>query len=498
MPKYLVACDLDDTLLTKDKKITKKTLKYIKKFTNKGNYFVFCTGRPLAGAMDYWKILSKNKIYMPIITSNGGAIYFPPNFKLDNIYNRIDFNAFKEFSKKIQDYIICAEMRVDNKVYIENINQVPWWITHFSDDTIVKEGKFSEILKEGPVLANIWIKDNYILEFNKICEEYKDKMFFRNWGHYDDRYSFEILNINASKGDAMNYLARLFDCDFTIAFGDQLNDLSMLSMANYGVAMVNAKDEVKAKAKYVTKKDFNNDGVIDFIKNMKRNEYKSFSYYYDEIMEMIEYDGWVNLTKKYLTPSSKILDLACGSGTFAISLANDGYKVSGLDLSREIIAVAKEKAITNHVDIDFKVKDMTNFTYDEKFDVVTCYFDSINFLALDEVSKMMDNVYNHLVTGGYFIFDLFTLSKMNEFKNITLKDNLALAKYKWKMRVKDNTIYHKITICDGKNKIVEQYQEFYHDVNKIIDSRFKIISITTDFKDEYNPDDERILVVLQK
>ena len=44
MPKYLVACDLDDTLLTKDKKITNKTLRFIKKFTDSGNYFVLCTG----------------------------------------------------------------------------------------------------------------------------------------------------------------------------------------------------------------------------------------------------------------------------------------------------------------------------------------------------------------------------------------------------------------------------------------------------------------------
>ena len=65
MPKYLVACDLDDTLLTKDKKITNKTLRFIKKFTDSGNYFVLCTGRPLVGALQYWEILSKNKINMP-------------------------------------------------------------------------------------------------------------------------------------------------------------------------------------------------------------------------------------------------------------------------------------------------------------------------------------------------------------------------------------------------------------------------------------------------
>ncbi len=498
MPKYLVASDLDDTLLTKYKKITKKSLKFIKKFTDSGNYFILCTGRPLVGTFTYWETLSKYKINMPIITSNGGTIYFPPNMNLENIYYRIDLKKFNEFTKKIQNFIVCAETRVDNKMYIENLAKVPSWITHLSEDTVLIEGKFSEIVTEGPILANIWIKEDSIDEFNKIASEYKDIMYFRNWGHYGEVYSFEILSILASKGEAMNYLKKLFKCDFTIAFGDQLNDISMMEMANYGVAMINAKPEVKEKAKYVTKKDFNNDGVIDFLKNMSKNEYKSFSYYYDEIMELIEYDGWVNLTKKYLQPKYKILDLACGSGTLAVSLANDGYNVYGLDLSREIINVAKEKAILNHVDIKFDIKDMTNFNYNEEFDVITCYFDSVNFLNKDEVKNMMNCVYNNLKAGGYFIFDLFTLSKMNEFNNLTIKDNLAFAKYKWKMNVKNNTIFHKITIKDGKSKIIEKYHEYYHDVNEIIDTRFKIISITTDFKEAFSESDERILVVLQK
>lgn len=498
MPKYLVACDLDDTLLTKEKKITKKTLRYIKKFTDEGNYFVFCTGRPLAGALQYWEQLSKHKIQMPIITSNGGAIYFPPSFKRETVYNRINLEKFKHFTSRIQPYILCAEMRIDNRVYIENINEVPFWITHFSEDTIINEGVFSEIIVEAPILANIWVKEEFIEEFKEVMKDYQDTMFFRNWGHYDDRYSFEILDINASKGDAMNYLAKLFKADFTVAFGDQLNDLSMLGVANYGVAMINAKDEVKIKAKYVTTKDHNHDGVIDFLKNMSKNQYKTFSYYYDEIMELIEYDGWVGLTKKYLKPDSTILDLACGSGTFAISLANDGYKVTGLDLSREIIEVAKEKMKLNHVEIDFEVKDMTNFSYNSQFDVITCFFDSVNFLTKDEVKRMMDAVYNNLKDGGFFIFDLFTFSKMKAFHNVCIKDNLSFSKYKWNMKVKNNTIFHTIVIKDGKNKIIEKYHEYYHDLETIIDPRFKRVSVTTDFKESFDENDERILIVLQK
>jgi hypothetical protein len=141
---------------------------------------------------------------------------------------------------------------------------------------------------------------------------------------------------------------------------------------------------------------------------------------------------------------------------------------------------------------------MTNFTYDEKFDVITCFFDSVNFLKYDEVLQMMDCVYNHLNEGGYFIFDLFTYSKMKSFNNTILKDDLAFAKYKWIMKVKNDTIFHKLIINDGKSKIVEKYHEYFYEFNEILDERFKVVSITTDFKDSFDLSDERVLIVLQK
>ena len=229
------------------------------------------------------------------------------------------------------------------------------------------------------------------------------------------------------------------------------------------------------------------------------NSYKSLSYYYDEIMEIIEYDLWVDFVKPYLKKDSHILDLACGSGTFANSIANLGYKISGLDLSEEIILVANEKAKMNHNEIDFKVKDMSNFTYDEKFDIITCFFDSINFLEEKDLNGLFNSVYNNLKYGGYFIFDIFTYSKMKFFHKTTLKDNLSIAKYKWKMKVKNNILHHKIIITDGKEKIIETYKEYYYDYKKLLDKRFEVIKIVTDFEDNLDLENgERILVVLKK
>lgn len=229
------------------------------------------------------------------------------------------------------------------------------------------------------------------------------------------------------------------------------------------------------------------------------NSYKNFSYYYDEIMEIIEYDEWVNFIKPLLKKDDTILDLACGTGTLAISLANLGYKVFGLDLSDEAINVAKEKAKINHVDIDFKVLDMSDFKYENQFDVITCFFDSVNFLTLEQIPLMMDSVYQNLKDGGYFIFDLFTHNKMKFFNNTTIKDKLSFAKYKWKMKVKDNILIHKIEINDNKEIVKEEYKEYFYNYEDIIDPRFKIISVTTDFTNELDlKNGERILVVLRK
>ena len=80
-----------------------------------------------------------------------------------------------------------------------------------------------------------------------------------------------------------------------------------------------------------------------------------------------------------------------------------------------------------------------------------------------------------------------------------LKDKLSFGKYIWKMKVKNDTLFHKITIIDNKEKIKEEYFEYYYDYKEFLDSRFKFISVTTDFTDKLDlTNGERILVVLQK
>ena len=117
------------------------------------------------------------------------------------------------------------------------------------------------------------------------------------------------------------------------------------------------------------------------------NAYKNLSYYYDEMMEIIDYEDWYNFITPYLKHKSTILDLACGTGTLLTLLANDDHLCYGLDLSDTAILIAHEKAKMNHLDINYKICDMECFNYDIKFNLITCFFDSINFLDKTKITN---------------------------------------------------------------------------------------------------------------
>ncbi len=232
------------------------------------------------------------------------------------------------------------------------------------------------------------------------------------------------------------------------------------------------------------------------------NEYKKFSYYYDEVMAQLDYEAWGNFVKPYLKENDKILDLACGTGTLLMLLYPYNNNCYGLDLSETAIEIAKEKAKINHFNINYNILDMTDFSYDFKFDVITCFFDSINFLNnIELVNKLFKTVYNNLNKGGYFIFDIFSTYLFKEYNKNKYKYNTKNYKVSWKTKHINNTsLKHEIIIKDKilKNKYQEEYFEYYYDLDSLNFHKFKVVKIVGDFKDNLDPDDERILVVLQK
>ena len=114
---------------------------------------------------------------------------------------------------------------------------------------------------------------------------------------------------------------------------------------------------------------------------------------------------------EYLGAKPKtVLDLACGEGTFAVNMAMKGFKVTGVDISPYMLELAKQLAKKKHVDVDFLLQDIRSLALERKFDLVTCWYDSLNYLLKKrDLETTFAGVCRILGEKGFFIFDINTI-----------------------------------------------------------------------------------------
>lgn len=106
------------------------------------------------------------------------------------------------------------------------------------------------------------------------------------------------------------------------------------------------------------------------------------------------------------------LDLACGTGSAAIELCRRGVNVTGIELEPAMLGMARTNAARVGFDISWRLGDMRSFNTQHKVDLVTCFFDSANYLAgEDELAACFASVAAALKPGGWFAFDLNTIKR---------------------------------------------------------------------------------------
>lgn len=230
------------------------------------------------------------------------------------------------------------------------------------------------------------------------------------------------------------------------------------------------------------------------------NAYKKFGYYYDEVMSKLNYDLWLEFIEPYLKPESTVLDLACGTATLCTMLTLRGYSAEGLDLSESILEIAKEKMKINHLSFPLYHMDMTNFKLNKKYEMITCFFDSVNFLSdIRQVERMFTCAYSHLKEHGYFIIDIFSKVLLKEYEHHHIEEDYITFKLDWSTKkTSPTTLNHVIKIYEGDDVFSEAYTEHYYDIRELPAKKFKLIKISGDFNDDLEPEDERILLVYQK
>lgn len=264
----LLCTDLDDTLLTDDKRISDENISAIKYFMDNGGYFTFATGRMPHGTQMLLKYIMPNA---PIICFNGAAIYD---------YQKQEFICVSKLNKskteRAIDYIdknfpsagieICSL----DTAYFYKSNRILEIQKHFEDFP-------DNYVNDYHSIGDDWVKVLFTVEENEInslktliaeSDFYNDFSFMQSSPWY-----YEILPKNATKGDM---LLKLADClgvkyENTIAFGDNENDITLVKNAGVGVAVQNALESVKQAADIITV-DHNSHAIAAIINHMDKSE----------------------------------------------------------------------------------------------------------------------------------------------------------------------------------------------------------------------------------
>lgn len=195
---------------------------------------------------------------------------------------------------------------------------------------------------------------------------------------------------------------------------------------------------------------------------------KKYSKYYDLFNRGKDYskesDFLEQVFKKYSDRKvGKILDLGCGTGLHDAELSKRGYIVTGIDLSKEMIEIAKEK----NQNINFLVGDMANFNLNRKFDCIICMFSSLGYLTENnQIENFFKSIKKHLNEKGLLIIDCWNgLGAIHDIpssrEKIAEAEGLRIVRKSFpSLDAKNHIVNVKFDVKIFENKnLIDNYQE---------------------------------------
>lgn len=145
--------------------------------------------------------------------------------------------------------------------------------------------------------------------------------------------------------------------------------------------------------------------------------YHALAQSYDRLTNDVDYGQTVDFYKQIMAREEcaprTAVDLACGTGSVALLLAQEGMQVTGVDLSEEMLTVACQKAQEKQLRPVFVCQPLQALQLPRGVDLAVCALDSLDYiLNPEDCREAIRRVYKALNPGGIFIFDVNTPEKL--------------------------------------------------------------------------------------
>jgi SAM-dependent methyltransferase len=210
-----------------------------------------------------------------------------------------------------------------------------------------------------------------------------------------------------------------------------------------------------------------------------------------------------------LKPGDRVLDLCCGQGRHAVELARRGFAVTGADLSRYLLGLARDAAEQAGVEVRLHRGDMRELPWEEEFDAVIVMFTAFGYFDSEEDNeRVLREVRKALRPGGRLLLDL---PNREVFLNLIAdgrrtwyehEGHLVLDEHTWDLDRGRLRLSRTIVAPDGtRRQTGHDLREYTHP--EIVDLLTRAgLQWQRTFADldmtELNPDSRRMLVVARK
>lgn len=272
----LITIDVDGTLVTPLKRLTKENIAAIERAKKAGIHIALVSGRPFHSMIDINKSLGLDKKGHFTICQNGSYVF-------DNFSQKPMFGTFQSPSDLVKVEKLLEDYRLDisamdgenfysNKkranIYTKidaKIHKMPIKIVDY--ENLPEDMEFGRFMVLGSSR-----------EIKRFVENMPDEIKDNYYPVQTAPFLVEIMNKNTNKGYAISQMADKlgYKTEEVMAIGNEKNDIPMLDVAGFAVAMGNAVDELKKHADYITKSNLKS-GVGHAIDMLLKNNKEKFS-----------------------------------------------------------------------------------------------------------------------------------------------------------------------------------------------------------------------------
>ena len=167
--------------------------------------------------------------------------------------------------------------------------------------------------------------------------------------------------------------------------------------------------------------------------------YTAFAHVYDALMDAVDYAAWAQHYRALMTlcgvpGNGRCVECACGTGNLTLPLCRAGMRMTGVDLSEDMLAAAMDKARKAGLTIPFVRQDMRALVVPRRVDCVLATCDGVNYLTSpDQARAFFQAAFAALRPGGALIFDVSTPEKLaHSLGNQTLYSDDERISYIWR------------------------------------------------------------------